>query len=75
MKYQAAKHILMRCPTRSLNEFYGFAKLSDDEIMAFCRQDKLFAEAVAIASQDLYKMYADSSTKTTDRMIELVKKY
>ena len=75
MKYQAAKHILMRCPTRSLNEFYGFAKLSDDEIMAFCRQDKLFAEAVAIASQDLYKMYADNSGKTTTRMLESVKKY
>ena len=56
MKYQAAEHMLMRCPTRSLNEFYDFAKLSDDEIMTFCRQDKLFAEAVAIASQDLYKM-------------------
>lgn len=75
MKYQAAKHMLMRCPTRSLNEFYDFTKLSDDEIMAFCRQDKLFAEAVAIASQDLYKMYADESSKTTTRMLESVKKY
>ena len=68
MQYQAANHVLMRCPARSLNEFYDFAKLADDEVMAFCRQDELFAEAVAIASQDLYKMYADSSTKTTDRM-------
>ena len=75
MQYQAANHVLMRCPARSLNEFYDFAKLADDEVMAFCRQDELFAEAVAIASQDLYKMYADSSTKTTDRMIESVKKY
>ncbi len=75
MKYKAAEHMLMRCPTRSLNEFYDFAKLSDDEIMAFCRQDKLFAEAVAIASQDLYKMYADNSVKTTTRMLESVKKY
>ncbi len=75
MKYKAAEHMLMRCPTRSLNEFYDFAKLSDDEIMAFCRQDKLFAEAVAIASQDLYKMYADNSGKTTTRMLESVKKY
>lgn len=75
MKYKAAEHMLMRCPTRSLNEFYDFAKLSDDEIMAFCRQDKLFAEAVAIASQDLYKMYADDSGKTTARMLESVKKY
>lgn len=75
MNYQAAKHMLMRCPTRSLDEFYDFAKLSDDEIMAFCRQDKLFAEAVAIASQDLYKMYADDSGKTTARMLESVKKY
>jgi len=75
MKYQAANHVLMRCPTRSLNEFYDFAKLPDNEIMAFCRQDEIFAEAVAIASQDLYKMYADGSIKTTDRMIESVKKY
>lgn len=75
MKYQAAKHMLMRCPTRSLNEFYDFTKLPDDEIMSFCRQDKIFAEAVAIASQDLYKMYADDSGKTTTRMLESVKKY
>jgi thiopeptide-type bacteriocin biosynthesis protein len=75
MKYKAAEHMLMRCPTRSLNEFYDFSKLSDDEIMTFCRQDKLFAEAVAIASQDLYKMYADNSVKTTTRMLESVKKY
>ena len=75
MKYQAAKHVLMRCPARSLNEFYNFAKLPDDEIMTFCRQDKFFAEAMAIASQDLYKMYADDSGKTTTRMLESVKKY
>ena len=53
MQYQAANHVLMRCPARSLNEFYDFAKLADDEVMAFCRQDELFAEAVAIASQDI----------------------
>lgn len=75
MKYKVAKHMLMRCPARSLNEFYDFAKLSDDEIMAFCQQDKLFAEAVAIASQDLYKMYANKSVKITARMLESVKKY
>jgi len=75
MKYQAANHVLMRCPTRSLDEFYDFAKLPDNEIMDFSRQDEIFAEAVAIASQDLYKMYADGSIKTTDRMIESVKKY